>query len=111
MGRDVSGFRDMPAGRDINYILIQNTATLAWTANVAALELRPFLHRAPDVQSRTSIVFDLNSGAGADIRNCIQVALLVKGVVEQLGLRLFPKVSGSKRIQLYVQIECTQKPG
>lgn len=38
-------------GPDINYVLIQNTATLAWTANVAALELHPFLHRVPHIQS------------------------------------------------------------
>jgi bifunctional non-homologous end joining protein LigD len=91
-------------GPDINYILIQNTATLAWAANVAALELHPFLHRAPEIQSPTSIVFDLDPGNGADIRNCIQVAFLVKDVIEQLGLRLFPKVSGSKGIQLHVPL-------
>src|SRR5205823_14967569 len=61
-------------GPDINYILIQNTATLAWTANAAALALHPFLHRAPDIRTPTSIVFDLDPGTGADIRNCIEVA-------------------------------------
>ncbi len=91
-------------GPDIRYVLIQNTATLAWTANAAALELHPFLHRAPAIGSPTSIVFDLDPGTGADIRQCIQVALLVKEVIEQLGLKLFPKVSGSKGIQLYLPL-------
>jgi bifunctional non-homologous end joining protein LigD len=91
-------------GPDINYILIQNTATLAWAANAAALELHPFLHRVPDLASPTSVVFDLDPGEGADIRQCIEVALEIKTVVEQLGLRLCPKVSGSKGIQLYVPL-------
>jgi bifunctional non-homologous end joining protein LigD len=91
-------------GPDINYVLIQNTATLAWAANVAAVELHPFLHRAPEIRSPTSIVFDLDPGAGVDIRQCIQLAFLVKGVMEQLGLKLFPKVSGSKGIQLYLPL-------
>ncbi len=91
-------------GPDINYILIQNTATLAWTANAAALELHPFLHRVPQIQSPTSIVFDLDPGTGADIRECIEVAFLLKQVIEQLGLQLFAKVSGSKGIQVYVPL-------
>src|SRR5438270_6604376 len=44
-------------GPDINYILINDVPTLAWTANIAALELHPFLHRAPALESPTSIVF------------------------------------------------------
>jgi bifunctional non-homologous end joining protein LigD len=52
-------------GPHINYILIQNTATLVWAANAAALELHPFLHRVPDIEQPTSIVFDLDPGEGA----------------------------------------------
>src|SRR5438045_1834119 len=55
-------------GPDINYVLIQNAATLAWTSNAASLELHPFLHRAPEIGTPTAVVFDLDPGAGADIR-------------------------------------------
>jgi bifunctional non-homologous end joining protein LigD len=82
-------------GPDIHYILIQNTATLAWAANAAALELHPFLHHVPAIESPTSIVFDLDPGEGADIRKCIEVAFEIKAVLDHLGLKLFPKVSGS----------------
>src|SRR5829696_7865469 len=43
-------------GPDIQYILVQNIATLVWLANTATLELHPFLHRAPEIGSPTSIV-------------------------------------------------------
>ena len=39
-------------GPDINYILINDVATLAWCANVSALELHPLLHRAPRIGYR-----------------------------------------------------------
>jgi bifunctional non-homologous end joining protein LigD len=91
-------------GPDINYVLIQNAATLAWAANAAALELHPFLHRAPEITTPTSIVFDLDPGTGADIRTCIEVAFLLKNVIEHLGLKLVPKVSGFKGLQLYVPL-------
>jgi bifunctional non-homologous end joining protein LigD len=53
-------------GPDINYILINNVATLTWAANVAALELHPFLHcvaedRKPDARRLRS-----RSGGGRE---------------------------------------------
>lgn len=50
------------------------------------------------------MVFDLDPGEGADLRQCIQVAFEIKAVFEHLGLKLFPKVSGSKGLQLYVPL-------
>jgi bifunctional non-homologous end joining protein LigD len=91
-------------GSDIHYILIDDAAALAWTANIAALELHPFLHRAPTIDQPTSVVFDLDPGTGADIVTCAEVAFLLKAVLERLGLELWPKVSGSKGLQLYVPL-------
>ena len=91
-------------GQDICYILINNAATLAWTANIAALELHPFLHRAPQIQQPSSIVFDLDPGEGADIFSCIEIALMIRGLFERLDLQVFPKVSGSKGLQIYLPL-------
>jgi bifunctional non-homologous end joining protein LigD len=91
-------------GPDIQYILVQNTATLVWLANAAALELHPFLHRTPEITSPGSIVFDLDPGEGADPLQCIEVAMAIRTVLDRLGLKLFPKVSGSKGLQLYVPL-------
>lgn len=91
-------------GPDINYILINDTATLAWTANIAALELHPFLHKVPEIFQPTAVVFDLDPGPGSDIFTCAQVALLIREVCNGFGLQLLPKVSGSKGIQLYLPL-------
>ena len=89
---------------DIDYILINNAATLAWAANAAVLEFHPFLHRKPDIQHPTSIVFDLDPGQGATLLTCAQVAFLIRDVFQRLGLDLFAKVSGSKGLQLYLPL-------
>jgi bifunctional non-homologous end joining protein LigD len=91
-------------GPDINYIVIEDRRTLVWCASMAALELHPFLHRARDLERPTLAVFDLDPGDGADILTCATVAFLMKDVLERLGLRPFPKVSGSKGIQLYIPL-------
>ncbi len=91
-------------GGKINYILINDLPTLVWVANLAALELHPFLHRAPKIDTPTHVVFDLDPGEGVDILGCAEVAFMVKEVLEKLNLTAFAKVSGSKGIQIYVPL-------
>src|SRR5579872_696173 len=91
-------------GKDIRYILINDLATLVWCANLANLEIHPFLHRVPAIESPTAIVFDLDPGEGANILRCAEVAFLLKEALEQLKLACFPKVSGSKGMQLYIPL-------
>jgi bifunctional non-homologous end joining protein LigD len=88
----------------INYILIDNAATLAWCANIAALELHPFLHRVPHLDRPTHVVFDFDPGEGSDMLTCAAAAFRVKEILDELGLEGFPKVSGSKGLQLYVPL-------
>lgn len=88
----------------INYILVNNVETLAWCANLGAIELHPFLHRVPKIAQPTHIAFDLDPGEGADLLTCIEVAGLLRAMFEKLGLEAFPKVSGSKGLQLYVPL-------
>jgi bifunctional non-homologous end joining protein LigD len=91
-------------GTPIKYILINDRSTLAWTANLANLEIHPFLHRVPNIHSPTAIVFDLDPGEGADVLNCAQVALVLRDLFGRLDLQSFVKVSGSKGLQLYVPL-------
>ena len=91
-------------GPDINYILINDRQTLAWTANAAALELHPFLHRVPQLDRPTHVVFDLDPGEGAALAECIEIVFLLREVLTKLRLKSFPKVSASKGLQLYVPL-------
>jgi len=92
------------AGPDIRYILINDQATLVWAANLASLELHPFLHRAPNIDRPTSMVFDCDPGEGADILVCARVALILRDVLHELGFESYVKVSGSKGLQVYVPL-------
>jgi bifunctional non-homologous end joining protein LigD len=91
-------------GPDIRYIVINDVAILAWVANIAALELHPFLHRASRIDVPTAVVFDLDPGEGADVLTCAEAAFLLKDLLDQLGLESLVKVSGSKGLQLYVPL-------
>lgn len=91
-------------GADIRYILINDLPTLVWSANLANLEIHPFLHRAPKIDTPVEVVFDLDPGEGAGIIQCADVACLLNNVLERLNLQSFPKVSGSRGIQLHVPL-------
>ena len=95
--------RETP-GPDIRYILINDLPTLVWVANLASLELHPFLHRASQLNRPTRIVFDCDPGEGANILHCARVALMLRDVLRELGLESYVKVSGSKGLQVYVPL-------
>ncbi|MEO6004866.1 MAG: non-homologous end-joining DNA ligase [Opitutus sp.] len=91
-------------GGVINYLMLNDAPTLAWCANNAAIELHPFLHKKGNIQCPTHIAFDLDPGEGADLLTCIEVAHLIRDVLGRWKLQAFPKVSGSKGLQLYVPL-------
>jgi bifunctional non-homologous end joining protein LigD len=88
----------------IRFCVVDDLATLVWAANLADLEMHTYLHRAPAVDRPTVMVFDLDPGPPADVVQCCEVALLLRGIFDRLGLEAFPKTSGSKGIQVYVPL-------
>jgi bifunctional non-homologous end joining protein LigD len=91
-------------GTDIRYVLINDLPTLVWTANLASIELHPFLHKAPNIERPTQVVFDLDPGEGADLLTCAAVAFALQEMFEEWKLQCFAKVSGSKGLQLSVPL-------
>jgi bifunctional non-homologous end joining protein LigD len=90
--------------RTINYVVCDDLPTLVWLANAADLEMHTFMHTAKDLARPTQVAFDLDPGPGADARTCARVALMLRDHFEALGLKAFPKVSGSKGVQLHVPL-------
>ena len=88
----------------IEYCRLDSVAALAWTANLAALEIHSPMARCGDIDAPTMLVFDLDPGEPATIVECAEVALEIRDVLDSVGLRTFPKTSGSKGMQLYVPL-------
>ena len=89
---------------EVNYTLAQDRPTLIWLGNLADVELHTSLSLAQAPQQPTMLVFDLDPGAPADIVQCSEVALVLKGLFEQLGLETYAKTSGSKGLQVYLPL-------
>ncbi len=91
-------------GEVIDYCLVEDLPTLIWTANLASLELHTSLSLAGDPDTPTAVVFDLDPGAPAGLRECCRVALQIRELFDAFELRTLVKSSGSKGLQLYVPL-------
>ena len=91
------------SSKTIDFCICDDLPTLVWLANLADLELHPSLSRVP-VERPTVMAFDLDPGEGTGLRECCDVALILREALERLGLESFAKTSGSKGIQVYVPL-------
>jgi len=89
----------------IGYCALDSVAALAWSANMAALEVHAPMARGADIESPTMCVFDLDPGPTVGMRECAEVAIDIREVLHRLaGLECLAKTSGSKGLQLYVPL-------
>jgi bifunctional non-homologous end joining protein LigD len=88
----------------IDYVVVDQEATLVWLANLADLELHTSLALADEPQRPTLVAFDLDPGPPATVVECCRVAELLRGMFEGLGLECFAKTSGSKGMQVYLPL-------
>jgi bifunctional non-homologous end joining protein LigD len=92
----------------IDYVVVEELASLVRLANLAALELHVPQWRVPPRarKPRTDLlVFDLDPGPPATVAECCEVALLVRDLLAEDGLTLFAKTSGSKGMQVSAPVE------
>lgn len=92
---------------ELDYVLVDQLATLVWAANLAAIELHvPQWTVGPRgaVREPDLLVVDLDPGAPATVVDCARVACLVREHLEADGLRPLAKTSGSKGVQVYAPI-------
>ena len=98
----------VPSERDpsgaIDYYLANDLASLTWAANLADLELHPFLAKKNNVECPLQIMFDLDPGAPADVTDCAQVAIWIRDLLATLKLKCWVKSSGSKGLQLHIPL-------
>src|SRR5690606_31706652 len=104
--------RDIQHSDHVNtYPLVNDLATLVWMAQQAALELHVPQWRFGRGGARKNpdrMVLDLDPGEGAGLAECVEVARLVRELLQGTGLEPMPVTSGSKGIHLYAALDGEQ---
>jgi bifunctional non-homologous end joining protein LigD len=94
-----------PSGRTADEIVIDDAAGLAWIANLGCLDLNPHAVRADDLDHPDELRVDLDPVPGVPWDDIRRVALVVREVLDDMGLVGWPKTSGSRGIHINVRTE------
>jgi DNA ligase D-like protein (predicted polymerase) len=94
-----------PSGRNAEEVVVDDAAGLAWIVNLGCIELHPHPVRSGDLDHPDELRVDLDPGPGVGWNDVRQVALEVKALLEEMGLRGWPKTSGSRGMHVNVRIE------
>ena len=94
-----------PSGRTAEEVVVDDAAGLAWIVNLGCIELHPHPVRSSDLDHPDELRVDLDPGPGIEWGDVRKVALEVKAFLEEVGLRGWPKTSGSRGMHVIVRIE------
>jgi len=93
-----------PSGRTAEEIVVDDAAALAWIVNLGCIELHPHPVRTRDLNHPDELRVDLDPGPGVEWPDVRRVALEVKSLLDGVGLRGWPKTSGSRGMHVNVRI-------
>jgi len=94
-----------PSGRTAEELVVDDAAGLAWIVNLGCIELHPHPVRSADLDHPDELRVDLDPGPGVSWNDVRTVSLEVKAFLEEMGLRGWPKTSGSRGMHIHARIE------
>jgi bifunctional non-homologous end joining protein LigD len=92
-------------GEPIDFVMAADRESLMWLANMACIEIHPWLSRVDNLRNPDFAVFDLDPAEGATWEQVIDVAGVIKLALDRLGMRSYPKTSGATGLHIYVPME------
>src|SRR5205807_8869351 len=84
--------------------VVADAAGLAWVVNLGCIELHPHAVSATDLEHPDELRIDLDPVAGVAWDDVRRVAMETKALLEALGLRGWPKTSGSRGMHVNARI-------
>jgi len=93
-----------PSGRTAEEVVVDDAAGLAWIVNLGCIELHPHPVRSGDLDHPDEMRVDLDPGPGVAWDDVRRVAMEVKALLEEVGLRGWPKTSGSRGMHINARI-------
>lgn len=98
---------DIPSkssGKDIDYLVCQDQATLIYMANLGCIEINPWNSKIGDLDKPTYTVIDIDPAEKSTFQQVIEVALATKEVLDKAGITGYCKTSGSTGLHIYIPL-------
>jgi bifunctional non-homologous end joining protein LigD len=92
------------AARPIHYAFAQDRASLLYLVNLGCIDQNPWMSRSPHLDNPDFVLIDL------DPQECpydliVDAALIVKRVLDRIGLTGYPKTTGGDGMHIYIPME------
>lgn len=94
-----------PNGTTSNAMVAADIAHLAWAANMGCLGFHPWPYRASAPAVSDELRIDLDPSPGIDFEDIRAAAFTVKELFDELGMRSYPKTTGSRGLHIFVRLE------
>jgi DNA ligase D len=94
-----------PSGRFADEICPTEPAAVIWAANLGCLTFHPWPVRRQDVDHPDELRIDLDPQPGTDYADAVRAAHELRPILDELGLRGWPKTSGGRGLHVFVPIE------
>ena len=94
-----------PSGRTAEELVANDAAHLVWAVNLGVIDFNPWPARRADLDHPDELRVDLDPTPGIGWDEVRRTAMVVRDVLDEHGLRGYPKTSGSKGIHVNVRIE------
>ncbi len=91
-------------GRIADFPVVTDAASLAWIVNLGCIELHTWHSRVADIERPDYLLIDLDPSAGNPWEHVRAIALVVRDVMEELGLASYPKTSGATGLHILAPI-------
>lgn len=88
-------------GREVDYLLCNDTATLAYMINLGCIEVNPWLSRLSKPDYPDNIVIDLDP-EGIPFSAVVETAQCVHEILEKFGINSYCKTSGSRGLHIFI---------
>lgn len=88
----------------IRYVFAQDRASLLYLVNLGCIDHNPWMSRSPSLDQPDFVLIDL------DPQECpfdmiVEAALLVRGILDAIGLKGYPKTTGGDGMHVYIPLE------
>jgi bifunctional non-homologous end joining protein LigD len=97
-------FVRFPSGHTTVFAVVDNAAALAWVVNLGCIELHTWHSRIDDIERPDYLLIDLDPSEGNPWELVREVAVVVRAVMDDLGLASYPKTSGATGMHILAPI-------
>jgi bifunctional non-homologous end joining protein LigD len=97
-------FVQFPSGHSTVFAIVDNAAALAWVVNLGCIELHTWPSRVPQIERPDYLLIDLDPTSDGQWPFVREIALVVRSVLDDIGLRSYPKTSGATGLHVLAPI-------